>query len=779
MAEEPTSTSNKKYVSTANIASSKPTKANITASLRQSQQMMRLGNLLNIVSAVGAAMIATSGGTTAQWLENQAVSAFWQIRGPLAPPEDIVILAIDDQSISLPEQYYRTDPHNNAYLEPLRAFPFKRAAYAQVVTKLIEAGARTVALDIVFDTPGSYGAADDRQLQTALQKYGSKVTLAAQYDTSASHQGTFIQQRLPYEKFRKYPVNIGTVNFPVEVDGKIHRFAGEYTKILANNGLLTEKVPAFEEAVLRAASFPLPPNSTRGERIHFWGPSGTFETIPFWYVLDPQNWNTYLQQGKVFRNKIVIVGATAQLANDYHAVAIGSSWLTPEKMAGVEIHANAIATLMQGKAIAPAINTPLLRGLFVLALVSGASLVMNTSKGGVKRFFISLALASIWGGIGYMSFIHAQLILPTTLPLLAMVFSGTSYLGAEFAKEKIRTHQLVAIFQKYKTSPVVQEIISQQNDLQDLIQQRDLELAGKILGGRYQIIKVLGAGGFSETYIAEDIQRPGNPQCVVKQLKPAKTETKAVELARRLFASEAQTLEKLGKYPHIPQLLAYFEQEAEFYLVLEYIIGHPLSQELAAGRGILEPKVIHIVKELLQILVFVHENQVIHRDIKPSNIIRRRADNQLILIDFGAVKEITTQHVEDQSQVPFTIGIGTKGYAPSEQCFGRPQYNSDIYAVGMIGIKALTGIAPHELPRDSDDELKWIDKALVSDGFAKILTKMVRDDYKERYQSVLEVLADIHELENIHTQKPLKTEIKLVSPDDSDLPTAPWPDDFP
>ncbi|WP_414576256.1 CHASE2 domain-containing protein [Anabaena sp. CCY 9402-a] len=780
MAEEPTSTSNKKYVSTANIASTKPTKANLTASLRQSQRMVGLGNLLNIVAAIGASLVVTSGVAVAQWLENQALSAFWQMRGSLLPPEDIVILAIDDQSISLPEQYYKTDPHTYAYLKPLRSFPFKRAAYAQVIEKLMQAGARSVALDVVFDTPGSYGADDDRQLQAALKKYGSKITLAAQYDTSESHQGTVTQLRLPYEKFRQYPVTIGSVNFLLEVDGKIHRLASEFTKLLAEDDLLTDKVLSFDQAVLRSAAVKYPQPS--GDRIYFWGTPGTFEPIPFWYVLDAQNWHGYLQQGQVFRDKIVIVGATAQLANDYHRVPVARSWLSSERMAGVEIHANAIATLMQGKAIAPAIPNPLLRGVFVLFLVGGASLIITRSKSGLKRFLFSLILAGVWGSISYISFIYGQLILPTTVPILAIAASGLSYLGTEVAREKIRTRQLVEIFQKYKTSPVVQEIISQQQELQDLLQQRDLALAGTILGGRYQIMKVLGSGGFSETYIAEDMQRPGNPQCVVKQLKPANTQAKSLKMARRLFASEAQTLEKLGTHPQIPQLLAYFEQEAEFYLVQEYIIGHSLSQELPSGRGISETTAIKIVKELLQILVFVHENKVIHRDIKPSNIIRRHADNQLILIDFGAVKEIAAPQLENKEPIPFTIGIGTKGYAPNEQCFGRPQYNSDIYAVGMIGIKALTGIPPHDIPRDSHEELKWIDKALVSDRFAQILSQMVRDDYKHRYQSALEVLAAIDELENASAKKslpPSESSIDtLESPDDSDITTAPWPKNF-
>jgi CHASE2 domain-containing sensor protein/thiamine kinase-like enzyme len=775
MAEETTSTSNKKYVSTANIASTKPTKPTLTGSLRQSQRMVGLGNLLNIVAAVGASLVVSSGGVVAQWLENQALSTFWQLRGSLVPPEDIVILAIDDPSISLPEQYYKTDPHTYAYLEPLRSFPFKRAAYAEVIEKLMQAGARSVALDVVFDTPGIYGTDDDRQLQAALKKYGSKITLAAQYETSESHQGRFTQLRLPNEKFRQYP-NIGSVNFILEADGKIHRLAREFNKLLAADDILAEKVLSFDQAVLRSAGIKYP--QPRGSGIYFWGGAGTFEAIPFWYVFDSQNWNSYLQQGRVFRDKIVIVGATAQLAKDYHPVPVARNGFTPETMAGVEIHAHAIATLMQGKAIAPAINSPWLRGVFVLVLVGGTSLLMNKSKSGLRRFLLSLAFASIWGCISYISFIYGYLILPTTVPILAIAVCGLSYLVTEVAREKITIRQLVQIFQKYKTSPVVQEIISQQQELQNLLQQRDLALAGTILGGRYQIIKVLGAGGFSETYIAEDIQRPGNPRCVVKQLKPANTQPRSLEMARRLFASEAQTLEKLGTHPQIPQLLAYFEENAEFYLVQEYIIGHPLSQEIPSGRGILETTTIKIVKELLQILVFVHENKVIHRDIKPSNIIRRDIDNQLILIDFGAVKEISAPAIEDQEQIPFTIGIGTKGYAPHEQCFGRPQYNSDIYAVGMIGIKALTGIPPHEIPRDSHQELKWMDKALVSDGFAEILTKMVRDDYKQRYQSASEVLAAIAQLENTSPQKSQPSLDALEPLEDSDLPTAPWPKDF-
>ncbi|MDZ8237326.1 MAG: serine/threonine-protein kinase [Nostoc sp. ChiQUE01a] len=742
MAEESTSTLTKNCVSAANRLSSKPTKVTSTAAARRSRWIVRLGHLLAGTWAIGAALLTASGWDLVQLMENQALSLFFQVRGPIVPPEDIVILAIDDQSISVPEQYYKTDPQQYAYLETLKSFPYKRAAYAQVITKLMKAGVRSVAINLVFDTPSSYGASDDRQLQAALEKYGSKVTLAALYENFETHQGSFTQLTPPQQMFHRGSVSIGTVNFPVEVDGKVYRLANEFPKLLDLENLFTNRLLSFDEAVLRAAqvNYPRP----KGDRIHFWGPAGTFEQIPFWHVLDPENWNTYLQQGKVFKNKIVLIGSTDKLNNDYYPVAASKS---PEPMSGVEIHANAIATLMTGKAITQEIQTLPLRGFFVLVLVGTTGLIISRSKHSINRFLYSLVLSGTWLGISYGLFVYEGLIFPTSVPMVAIAFCGLSYLGTSVVRENIRKRQLVDIFQKYKTSPVVQEIISQQDDLQDLIEERDLALSGKMLALRYRIVKVLGAGGFSETYIAEDIQRPGNPRCVVKQLKPSNTKSGGLQLARRLFNSEAQTLEKLGTHPQIPQLLAYFEEDEEFYLVQEYILGHPLSHELPPGRAIEEIAVIKIVKDLLQTLTFVHENNVIHRDIKPSNIIRRHSDGKLVLIDFGAVKEVSAKYFEPQEQTAFTIGIGTQGYAPTEQCFGRPHYSSDIYAVGMLGIKALTGITPRELERDADGQIQWSDRAQVSHSLAQILSKMVQDDFRVRYQSALEALKAVEAVE--------------------------------
>jgi serine/threonine protein kinase len=244
-----------------------------------------------------------------------------------------------------------------------------------------------------------------------------------------------------------------------------------------------------------------------------------------------------------------------------------------------------------------------------------------------------------------------------------------------------------------------------------------------------------------------------------------------------LFKSEAQTLQVLGNHNQIPQLLAYFEEEEEFYLVQEYIIGRPLNKELVLGKRLPEPAVIEILKDILQTLVFVHNKGVIHRDIKPNNIIRRFSDGKLVLIDFGAVKQLSTQVINSQEQTAFTIGIGTKGYAPREQCLGYPQFSSDIYAVGTIGIFALTGIPPHELPINENQELEWTNKATTSIAFAKILNKMVLDNHLFRYQSATEALQALQELtasvsdDNFFTDD---SSINPIPPNDPDAPTEPW-----
>ncbi|MTJ31937.1 serine/threonine-protein kinase [Aphanizomenon sp. UHCC 0183] len=272
-------------------------------------------------------------------------------------------------------------------------------------------------------------------------------------------------------------------------------------------------------------------------------------------------------------------------------------------------------------------------------------------------------------------------------------------------------------------------------------------MLGNTLVGRYQITNYLGGGGFGETYVANDTQLPGSPQCVVKKLKPQSTDIATLEIARRLFDTEAQVLYKLGNHDRIPQLLAYFEENAEFYLVQELIIGNDLSQELKSGVIFTQNQVISLLQEILEILDFVHQQKVIHRDVNPRNILRREQDNKLILIDFGAVKQITTKLVNSPDITKSTVAIGTPGYTPGEQAQGTPKFSSDIYALGIIAIQALTGLSPDQLEKDVEtNEIIWQNFATVSPEFAQFLNQMICYDFRQRYASATIALQALQEL---------------------------------
>ena len=264
---------------------------------------------------------------------------------------------------------------------------------------------------------------------------------------------------------------------------------------------------------------------------------------------------------------------------------------------------------------------------------------------------------------------------------------------------------------------------------------------GQILRSRYKILDVLGSGSFGITYLAEDIDLPNNPKCVVKQLQ-YDPDPGVLEMSKKLFESEAQVLYKLGKESdRIPELFAHFEDKGEFYLVQEFVDGEDLAKEILPGKLWSEAEVIQLLEEILEVFTFIHSKNIIHRDIKPENLMRRKKDGKIVVIDFGAVKEISTLMMNNQGQTVASMIIGTPGFMPSEQATGQPKLCSDIYAIGMLGIYALTGVKPRELPKDPiNGETIWRNWANVSEKTADVLSKMVRYHFRERYHSAFDTM---------------------------------------
>ncbi len=260
------------------------------------------------------------------------------------------------------------------------------------------------------------------------------------------------------------------------------------------------------------------------------------------------------------------------------------------------------------------------------------------------------------------------------------------------------------------------------------------------LKDRYRPIKSLGSGGFGKTYLAEDVDKL-NEKCVIKKFAPQIQGTAGRKKATELFLQEALQLLKLGKHSQIPTLLAYFEENSCLYLVQEFIDGENLLQELENQGIFSESKIRALLQDLLSILKVVHQDGVIHRDIKPENIMRRRSDGKLILIDFGASKQL-------QGTVKTGTSIGTFGYAPLEQMRdGKVYPASDLYSLGATCFHLLTGVHPGELYQEYG--YGWVKiwrrylNQPISKELGEILDKLLEVEYQDRYQSAEDVLKDL------------------------------------
>lgn len=168
---------------------------------------------------------------------------------------------------------------------------------------------------------------------------------------------------------------------------------------------------------------------------------------------------------------------------------------------------------------------------------------------------------------------------------------------------------------------------------------------------RYRPTTILGKGGFGKTFLAIDEHKPSKPRCAVKQLTFVGQE-QLVNKAVELFELEAVVLESLGNHAQIPTLLAYFTHEQRLYIVQEFIDGVTLEQELFQG-AYNEVKIRRLLHNILPVLKFVHEQNILHRDIKPPNIIIRTSDGKPVLIDFGVAKVLQSSSLLTRANLGF------------------------------------------------------------------------------------------------------------------------------
>src|SRR5580658_10314858 len=221
-----------------------------------------------------------------------------------------------------------------------------------------------------------------------------------------------------------------------------------------------------------------------------------------------------------------------------------------------------------------------------------------------------------------------------------------------------------------------------------------------IVGGRYRVIKPLGGGGMKLVYLAEDL-RLASRECALAEMVDTFTSPETQKQAVAAFQREADMLAQLSN-EHIPRVFDRFSDQNHHYLVMEFIDGITLEDELKASEGKLEAsRVIDIALQILDTLQYLHnlEPPVVYRDLKPSNVMLGR-NGQVKLIDFGIARFFLPQSNATM--------IGTQGYAPPEQYRGRAEARSDLYALGATMHHALSGRDPAAEPPFSFPKLRTL-----------------------------------------------------------------------
>ena len=285
-------------------------------------------------------------------------------------------------------------------------------------------------------------------------------------------------------------------------------------------------------------------------------------------------------------------------------------------------------------------------------------------------------------------------------------------------------------------------------------------LTNKENDNTYEIIEELGSGGYGNTYLVHD--HNFNRKAVIKCIETHTTETNVINQSQKIFKKEVKNLKQLGQHDKIPELYDSFILDNKFFIVQELIEGHDLIEEIKPDHHWTENKLIIFLVEVLEILDFVHKQGRTHQDIKPSNLMRRKSDQKIILIDFGAVKEISVLFEYNQGVIQAMFPIGTVGYMAPEQKNASLRLCSDLYSLGIVAIQAITGLDAETISNlintsSLNSLLKGYD---ISEDLITILTKMVAFHFNDRYQHASEVLGDFKQLEN--RNKSLKTLKKIV-----------------
>lgn len=408
------------------------------------------------------------------------VDARFRLRGARPPDPGIVVIGIDQRSLTA-DRFTPEELAANPALARLKAFPYPRTVYADLIEKLVGAGARVVAIDLLFLSPRD---GDDR-LRAVVARHADRVVLAANFTDDGRQllmPAVVAPEAVPLEQLAGY------VNFWPDVDGVVRR--ARYRTTAAEQAGVPPRAgePVLESFAARATG-----RSAADGLIDFAGPAGTYPSVPLAEVFYPKTWERNLGNGAVFRDKIVLVGPTGNFQQDQHPTPFG-----PKD--GVEIHAETVATLRQG--YAPS-GMPLWFDVVVVAVLAvGVAMLLNAAGHPMGKLVLLVALALGYGAVAQAAFQWANQVWPVAAPWWMIAGSGIGGLTLQFVAERWERLRIRRTLDRYVSREVAEEILRHSDEYQ------------QTLGGQRRAVTIL----FSDVRDFTSVSEQSDPVELVRQL---------------------------------------------------------------------------------------------------------------------------------------------------------------------------------------------------------------------------------------------------------------------
>ncbi len=287
------------------------------------------------------------------------------------------------------------------------------------------------------------------------------------------------------------------------------------------------------------------------------------------------------------------------------------------------------------------------------------------------------------------------------------------------------------------------QIEDSQNNWENFVRttHEPIESKIKIIGQRYQIIEELDSEGTYKLYLAEDKDIISHPLCLIKQIPYNESAQLGAENNQINWQAIVAIQNQLALHPRIPQVLNSLAEESYFYLVLEYLEGEKLSQQLQR-QWLNEHQVILLLQDILEVLHFIHSSHVVHGNVQPSNIIKTATDQRFTLQDFSSVIVINEGDVATQTFKSQNLSYNQERFFSPEYIAHEPVFGSDIYSLGKTAIYCLTGNLTIKAEKLTVD----IEGRKINPQLKKIIARMSEPIAANRYNSALEVIKDLNQI---------------------------------